>query len=119
MKETIKALGQLGILWAIYRGSAWLVATARLPVPGNVLGVVALFLLLCSGVLKLRHVELAADFLLRHLVFFFMAIAVGLMDCWRPFVDYGPTLLAAIILSAILPLYVVGRLAQRLNRERP
>jgi holin-like protein len=118
MKETAQALGQLALLWAIHLACNWIAAKTGLPVPGNVLGVVVLFLLLCSGVVKLRHVERAADFLLKHLVFFFTAVAVGLMEWWQPFRDYGATLFVALTVSAVLPLLVVGGLAQALGRRR-
>jgi holin-like protein len=116
--ETIKALGQLAILWAVYQGSSWLAAATGLPIPGNVLGVVLLFVLLCLGVVKLKHVELAADFLLKHLVFFFVPVAVGLMEWGQVFADYGLTLAAAIVVSAVLPLLAVGGLVQALNTRR-
>ena len=118
MKETLNFVGQFVILWAVYQASAWIVTFARLPIPGNVLGVIVLFALLCAGVIKPAHVERAADFLLKHLVFFFMAMAVGLMEWWRPFADYGATLFLALFLSALLPLLLVGRVAQTLNRRR-
>lgn len=117
MTQTIKALGQLALLWAVYQGSAWLAAATALPIPGNVLGVVLLFTLLALGVVKLQHVELAADFLLKHLVFFFVPIAVGLMEWGGVFADYGPTLLAAIVLSAAAPLLAVGGLAGLLHKK--
>ena len=118
MTQTLKALGQLAILWAIYQGSTWLAAAAGLPIPGNVLGVMLLFALLCLGVLKLKHVEMAADFLLKHLVFFFVPIAVGLMEWGQVFHDYGLTLLLAIVVSAVLPLLAVGGLSQLLGKRR-
>ena len=118
MKETLKALGQLLVLCAVYWFSTWLVTTTGIPIPGNVVGVILLFVLLCTGVVKLKHVELAADFLLKHLVFFFMAIAVGLMEWGQVFYDYGLTLLAAIVVSAVLPLLVVGHVSQLLGKER-
>ncbi len=118
MTQTLKALGQLAILWAIYQGSTWLVVFTGLPIPGNVVGVILLFSLLSLGVLKLKHVELAADFLLKHLVFFFVPIAVGLMEWGQVFYDYGLTLLLAIVISAVLPLLAVGGLSQLLNKRR-
>jgi len=118
MTETLKALGQLAILWAIYWVSTWFVSVTGVPIPGNVVGVVVLFTLLCTGVLKVRQIELATDFLLRHLVFFFAAVAVGLMEWGEVFYDYGLTLLAAIVISTVLPLLVVGRVSQFLHRER-
>jgi len=118
VKETLRFLGQTALLWAVYQGCTWFVAATGSPVPGNVLGVIVLFLLLCAGVVKLRHVERAADFLLKHLVFFFTVIAVGLMEWGQVFYDYGLTLLVAIVVSAALPLLVVGHLAQFLHRRR-
>ncbi len=117
MTQTIKALGQLAVLWAIYWASNWFVTTTGLPIPASVLGVVLLFLLLLSGIVKLSHVQDAADFLLKHLVFFFVCIAVGLMEWGQVFYDYGLTLLLAIVVSSVVPLLAVGYLTQALHRE--
>jgi len=118
VSQTLKALGQLALLWAIYLGSNWLVTAMGLPIPGNVVGVLLLFALLALGVVKLAWVELAADFLLKHLVFFFVPIAVGLMEWGGVFYDYGLILAVAIVVSAVLPLLAVGALSQRLFRRR-
>lgn len=118
MRETVKALGQLGVLGAVSWGSNWFVAAVGLPIPGNVIGVVLLFTLLATGVIKLKHVETAADFLLKHLVFFFVPIAVGLMEWGGVFYDYGLILLAAIVISAVLPLLTVGCISQAMHKGR-
>jgi len=118
MTQTLKALGQLAILCAIYQASQWFVTATGLPIPASVLGVVTLFLLLLSGIVKLVHVQDAADFLLKHLVFFFVCIAVGLMEWGQVFYDYGLTLLLAIVISSVVPLLAVGFLPQLLHRER-
>lgn len=118
MKETVKALGQLALLWAISAGSSWLVKALSLPVPGNVVGVLALFALLSLGVVRLPQVELAADFLLKHLVFFFIPVAVGLMEWGAVFAEHGLVLALAIVASAVLPLLAVGLVTQALNRRR-
>ena len=103
----VKYLSQLGILWGIYLIGKWLTEALDLPVPANVVGVVLLFALLCLGVVKLEHVAETADFLLRHLVFFFIPIAVGLMDWGGVFYQYGFVLLAAVVVSSALPLFAV------------
>ena len=118
MTQTLKALGQLAILWAIYLASKWFVTTTGLPIPATVVGVLALFMLLLSGLIKLHHVQDAADFLLKHLVFFFVCIAVGLMEWGSVFYDYGLVLLLAIVISSIVPLFAVGFLTQFLHRKR-
>jgi holin-like protein len=78
--HTIKCLGQLALLWGLYLLSDSLVALTDLPVPGNVLGIVILFSLLCLGVIRIEQVEEVADFLLKHLMFFFIPIVAGLME---------------------------------------
>lgn len=118
MTQTLKALGQLCLLWAIYAACDWLVRAIGLPLPGNVVGVAVLFLLLLSGIVKLPHVQDAADFLLKHLVFFFVPVAVGLMDFGQVFVEHGVVLLLAIVASAVIPLLAVGLVSQALERRR-
>ncbi len=117
MTETLKALGQLALLSAIYWGSAWLVKATGAPVPANVLGVLVLFVLLCLGVVKLGQVELAADFLLKHLVFFFVPITAGLLDWGGMFAEHWLALAVAIVVSSALALAVAGRLSQALLRR--
>lgn len=116
MTQTLKALGQLAVLWLIYNGCDWLVRSTGVPVPATVLGVVVLFLLLCAGVVKPGHVDLAADFLLKHLVFFFVPIAVGLMEWGGVFAEHGVVLLGAIVVSTVVPVVAVSRAAQRLRK---
>ncbi|WP_027190976.1 CidA/LrgA family protein [Fundidesulfovibrio putealis] len=120
MMKVFRLAAQTALLWGIYWVCNRFVQATGLPIPGNVIGVAVLFSLLCFGVVKLEHVQEAADFLLKHLVFFFIPIAVGLMD-WGPvFYDYGLVLLAAIVASSLIPFWAVGFITQRLHRkEKP
>jgi holin-like protein len=108
---------QLALLWGISWGCNAFVNAFKIPIPGNVLGVLVLFLLLCLGVLKIEHIKEAADFLLKHLVFFFIPITVGLMNCWDIFYAHWLVFLIAIVVSSLLPLWAVGFLSQRLHKE--
>lgn len=117
MTQTLKLLWQTGILAAAAWAADWLARSLALPIPGNVLGIIVLFALLCAGLVKESWISEAASFLLRHLVFFFVPIAVGLMNWGGVFYDYGWVLLAAIVLSTALPLLVVGYLAQLARRR--
>ena len=115
MKETWKFLWQMAILAGLFWGSDWLVRATGLPMPGNVLGIVVLFLLLLTGIVKEDHVSTAANFLLKHMVFFFVPVAVGLMQWGGVFYDYGWILLVAIVVGAVLPLLTVGLLGRALR----
>ena len=117
MRTTWKLLWQTAILTAIFVGCDQLTRLTAIPLPGNVLGVIVLFFLLLTGIIKESHISLAAEFLLRHLVFFFVPIAVGLMQWGSVFYDYGWVLAAAIVGSTALPLVIVGFLARALRRS--
>lgn len=118
MSQSLRLATQTVILGIIYWGCEFVVSFTGLPVPANVLGIVLLFGLLCAGVIKESHVSEAAGFLLRHLVFFFVPIAVGLMLWGEVFYEYGLILLAAIVISSLLPLLAVGWLSGLLSREK-
>jgi holin-like protein len=115
----MKFLGQLAVLVAIYLIGNKVVALTGLPVPGNVVGVVLLYILLNLGLLRLEHVQDAADFLLRHLVFFFIPVAVDLMNWGGLFYRYGWMLALAIVVSTLLTFLGTGFVAQWLQKEDP
>lgn len=117
MRQTWRLLWQTAVLAAIAWLADYAVTVLDLPVPSNVLGIMVLFLLLSAGVVKERWISEAASFLLRHLVFFFIPVAVGLMNWGEVFYDYGWVLLGAIVGSTALPLLVTGWLAGALRRK--
>lgn len=120
MQKKIRLLAQIAVLSAIYLAGNWIARKAGLPVPGNVLGIVLLYALLNFGVIRLEHVQDAADFLLRHLVFFFIPVAVDLMNWGGVFLRYGLKLALAIAISTALTFLGTGFLAQWLQRgEKP
>ena len=115
MVGMLKLGQQLAILWAICWLSNTLVDRTGLPIPGNVVGVIVLFGLLTLGLVKLEHIQDAADFLLKHLVFFFVPVSVGLMNWGHVFQEHALTFSAAILVSTLLPFWVVGYITQWLH----
>jgi holin-like protein len=115
--QPLKYLGQLAVLWGIYLFSDTLVTLTALPLPANVLGILILFGLLCLGVIRIEQVEGMADFLLKHLVFFFIPIVAGLMEWGGIFREHGPTLACAIVVSSLAALFVSAWLALALRRK--
>lgn len=95
-----------------------IVQWAKIPVPGTVVGMILLFMLLSAGIVKLEHVQVATDFLLKHMLFFFVPIAVGLMNWGGLFWNNGLILATAIVFSALVPFFTVGHLGQKLSRSK-
>ena len=115
--QTLRYLVQLALLWAIYLLSDFLVALTGLPIPASVLGIIILFGLLCLGVIKLEQVEGMADFLLKHLVFFFIPIVAGLMEWGGMFKAHGLTLAFAIAVSSLASLFACAWITLALRRK--
>lgn len=108
---------QIFLLAAFAAASDWLVNFIGIPIPGNVMGIIILFALLCCGVVKEQWLDRGAAFLLKHLVFFFVPVAVGLMNWGEVFCDYGWTLFFAIVVSAILPVCLTPWIASLLQKK--
>lgn len=117
LEQARKFIGQLFFLWAIY----WLgnegASLFQLPIPGNVLGMVLLFLLLLGGVVRVEQLSLAGGFLLQHITFFFIPIAVGLLNWVDLFYQHLLVLALTIVVSATAALWAAGYLFQRLQRR--
>jgi len=110
---TLMALaGPVGLFWAIFAGSNVVVTRLHLRVPANIVGMLLLFALLCTGIVKELWVSAAAGVLTRHLAFFFIPVAVGLMDCGGLLWPVGHWLLLAIVVSSVSGMVVSGGLIQ-------
>jgi holin-like protein len=115
MIKILRFTVQVILLWVISWLGNQIAQLSGLSIPGSVVGMILLFGLLCCGIIKLQHIQVAADFLLKHLTFFFIPIAVGLMNWGSLFYDNALILGLAIIISASLAFLTVGFLTQWLQ----
>ena len=113
----VRIAAQLFVLWMIFRAGEWIVARLHLPIPGSVLGMLLLFLLLSLGMVREEWLQDGAAILTKHLAFFFIPIAVGLMQWGGLFWLDGHWLLLALGLSTLAALFVTGAIAQRLGQR--
>lgn len=116
MLKLLQMIGQGMILWIIYWLGCQITVLTGLPIPGTVFGMVLLFLLLLGGIIKLSYIQDTADFLLKHMLFFFIPIAVGLMDWGAVFYEHAAVLTVAIVAGAVLPFLTVGILTQLIHK---
>jgi holin-like protein len=106
--SALKIGAQIGALLALSKLGAALTAWLGLPLPGNMVGMVCLFALLATGLVRLEWVESGAGLLLRHLAFFFVPIAVGLMGLGQVWRTSGAALLAILAASAAVGILSSG-----------
>lgn len=77
----------------------------NLPIPGNIIGMILLFILLSTNVLKVEKVENLANFFLDHLAFFFIPAAVGLMTS---FASLKGSIFKIILLCILTTIIVIS-----------
>ena len=112
MKLFLKIIGQIFLLWIIYSFSTWVVKILHLPIPGSVLGMIILFMLLAAGIIKEQWLIAATNPLLKHLSFFFIPIAVELMEWGDLFLQKGYLLFLPLVVSTLAALLITGGIAQ-------
>lgn len=116
-RALVRIGGQVGLLWGIFALSNLAVTRFHLRVPANIVGMLVLVALLSTGVVKERWVSAAADVLTKHLAFFFIPIAVGLMDWGGLLCRVGHWLLLAIVVSSVVGMATSGGLIQLFSAQ--
>lgn len=108
----------LAILLGFQIAGVFFEQVLHIPLPGSVLGMMLLALALFSGVIQLKWVEQPANFLLRHMMVFFVPLTVGI---WLYFGYLGEHLLvvgAGLIATTLIVLIAVGHTVQFLMRRQ-
>lgn len=85
-----------------------------LPIPASIYGLIILLAALCTKLVKLKHVEKAADFFLTIMPVMFVPPTVGLMTKWPVLKDNLFGLLVTCILSTVIVMAVTGFAAEKL-----
>ena len=89
----------------------------NIPIAGNIIGMLLIFLALFFKIIKLEDVKPASDFLVKYLVVFFIPYGVGLMVYANIIAAYWIPVSVAVILSTLLSLYATGAIYQKLDKK--
>lgn len=112
MKKVLTFSSQILILIVIYQIGNQIARILHLQIPGNVIGILLLLVLLWTGVIKVEQIDVAATWLLKHLSFFFIPIAVGLMTLGPIFIHKGVIILFVLVTSTFIGLLSAGKATQ-------
>ena len=108
----------LAILLAFQLAGLFLEQVLHLPLPGSVLGMMLLALGLFSGAIKLKWVEQPANFLLRHMMVFFIPLMVGVWLHRDYLIEHLLVVGIALVTTTIIVLVAVGHTVQFLLRRK-
>ena len=100
------------LLLFIYLVSEIISKLLNLPVPGSIIGMILLFVLLTSNIIKVEKVENLANFFLDHLAFFFIPASVGLMTSFASLRSSIFKIILLCILTTIIVISVTGLTVQ-------
>jgi holin-like protein len=117
LRDTAYLTAQVAVLWAFSAGGGALQAYFHLPIPGNVIGLCALFGALATGLLRGEWFELGGGFLTKHLAFFFVPVAVGVLGFGSTFAHAGLGIAVTLVVSSVAGILAAGMTAQRLAKR--
>lgn len=100
------------LILSIYFAGEIISKLLNLPVPGNIVGMILLFLLLMSNIIKLEKVENLSNFFLDHLAFFFIPATVGLMVSFESLKGSIFKILLLCILTTVIVIGVTSLIVQ-------
>jgi len=108
MKNIIKILIQIAIIYIIYSAGNLIsrLISNVIVIPGSIMGMVILLVFLSTNVLKLSVIEETSSFMLKYMSFFFVPIAVGIMDSYKLIRDSIFQIMIIIFISCIFVMYV-------------
>lgn len=90
----------------------------HLKVPGSILGLILLFILLQTKVVKLKWIELGGSWLVAELLLFFIPSAVGVIQYKQLLLTNGFKIIAVIFVSSLAVMMGSGLLANKLTRRK-
>ena len=83
-----------------------------LPIPANIYGMVILFILLCSGIVKIEHIKETGDFLLDIMPMLFIPSAVGIMSSFDMLRSIWLKIIIITIVTTVLVMSITGIVTQ-------
>ncbi|MBX4152108.1 CidA/LrgA family holin-like protein [Virgibacillus sp. LDC1] len=119
LKGTLQVAGFMLLSLGMDQLAAWL----NIGIPGSILGIVVVFILLETKVLRLEWIELGANWLLAELLLFFIPAAVGIMKYFPMLEAEGLQILAVVLFSTVIVMVssglTAGFISSRKERKTP
>lgn len=88
-----------------------------IPIAGNIVGMILIFMALKFKLIKLEDVKPASDKFIKYMVLFFVPYGVGLMAFYNVIKAHWIAIVVATVVSTILTLYVTGLIQQKFGKD--
>ncbi|WP_026894916.1 CidA/LrgA family protein [Clostridiisalibacter paucivorans] len=109
---------QFGIIVGIWQIGELISYWTNLPIPGTVLGMIILFILLNTKIIKIEDLKISSDFLLNNLAFFFIPAGVALIGSIGVLKDAWLSLLIITLLTTFIVMGITGLIVENMIKWR-
>ncbi|MGN0772694.1 MAG: CidA/LrgA family protein [Candidatus Ventricola sp.] len=113
----MKILRQFSVILLISLAGEALSFLIPLPIPASIYGIALLFLLLCTGLLRVESVKEVSSFLIGIMPVMFIPAAVGLTESFGLLLPALPAYIVITLVSTLAVMIVSGRAAQAVIRR--
>lgn len=114
----IKIVVQICLLSVIYSLGVWIQDTFNLFVPGSIIGMLILFTLLSTQVIKTEWIKAGSRFLIKHMVLLFLPVTVGIISFLDLFIGKGFLIIVIVLVSTFLVMTCTGIVSQKLETRK-
>ncbi|WP_123043073.1 CidA/LrgA family holin-like protein [Cohnella candidum] len=118
MATWVKGILQVAF-FVVYSWSVNALTTlSGLNIPGSIVGILLLFALLQTKIIKLEWIDLGAKWLIAEMLLFFIPSAVGVVQYEDLMRDNGVKLLLVVAVSILVVMAATGLMAERLSGRK-
>ena len=114
----MKYLRQFGIILGVTCAGEVLKYFIPLSVPGSIYGLILMFVLLFTGILKVEHVKETGEFLIEIMPLMFIPAGVGLITSWSQLQPFLVPLLVITVVSTFVVMIVTGKVTDFLISKK-
>ncbi|WP_373894239.1 CidA/LrgA family protein [Virgibacillus natechei] len=120
MHNFLKIIIHIAVLYGIFLLGNGIADYFNLFIPGSVIGMLLLFVLLMTGVIKASWIAEGARTIINHLALFFIPATVGIMNYFDLFAGKGSLLVVIVLISTVMVIVTAGHVSQALmlRKER-
>ena len=108
-RQDIKYMRQFGIILGVTCAGELMKYFIPLPIPGSIYGLLLMFVLLLTKVIKVENVKDVGEFLIEIMPLMFIPAGVGLMASWGELQGFLVPLLVITVSTTFIVIFVTGK----------
>lgn len=112
----MKLIKQFAIIFSIYSISDIFCKSLKLTIPGNVIGMLLLFVLLMTGIIKENHIDKASDILISNMSLLFVPATLAIMEEYKYIKEEIIPFIIVCVFMVIIIMVSTGLTAQVLEK---